>query len=92
MFLSAGRRFFRNGMPAMQSNLNRLAPQGLVIVGGKRTLPNGMPTFLSIDVPQSSRDFVNWFLVVCGCNLAVAVSSLDSISPVFLRVEVSAHT
>ena len=44
-------------MLAVQSILCYLAPRGLVIVGGKWTCLNGMSTFSSIDVLQSSHDF-----------------------------------
>ena len=83
-------------MLAVQSILCYLAPRGLVIVGGKWTCLNGMSTFSSIDVLQSSHDFGS----VLGNMLTVArhqiarllVCFLDSFCPVFLRVEILAHT
>ena len=35
--------------------------------------------------------YPSWLQVVCGHNLEVAAFLLDSISPIFLRVEVSAR-
>ena len=91
-FFIGGKRTCPNGMPAVQGCSCCLAPRGPVIVGSKRTCSYGIPIFLRSDVPQSSCDFVSWFLVGRGRNLEVAVSSLDSISPVFSGVEVLALT
>ena len=62
----SGKQTFPDGIPAVQGSLCCLVLWGLVIVGGKQTFPNGMATISSSRVPQSSRDFVRWFLVVRG--------------------------
>ena len=45
----------------------------------------------SVDAGLLLHDLFVWFLVARACDIEVAVSSLDSTSPVFLRVEVSVH-
>ena len=63
-------------MPFVRSSFSCLAPRDLVIGCVKRTSRNGIPTFSSIDVPQSSPDFVGWFF---GRSQLQDASSQDSI-------------
>ena len=46
-------------------------------------------TWGSADAGLLLHDLFVWFLVARGCDLEVAVSSLDLISSVFLRAEIS---
>ena len=66
---AGGKRTFPIWMPFVRSSFSCLAPRDLVIGCVKRTSRNGIPTFLSINVPQSSPGFVGCFLIAHNCKM-----------------------